>query len=181
MTFPKFDSVTTKAKHKGGTKFYEVTRLFNDYTHSSLVIFRWGKVGAIGEIKVERYTTSVEGDRAFDKKVKEKTNGGYRFEAHVQEIVTSQEQLIRAIGRMIWPKLGKSNLAFLSSEIDVTGMREDDVALRDEDGNQVVSNAQEERRREAAKILDASLAETKLTEAKALQDELQNIPNFGRF
>ena len=72
---------TTMMHHEGGTKFYEVARIFNGDGKRFVVVNRWGKVSEArnggGQCKVENFGSAGTAEIAAGKKLSEKRKRGY--------------------------------------------------------------------------------------------------------
>lgn len=72
---------TTMMHHTGGTKFYEVVRIFNDDGKRFVVVNRWGKMSEAhtggGQCKIETFGTAGLAGVAAGKKVDDKRKRGY--------------------------------------------------------------------------------------------------------
>lgn len=70
----------TFLEHEGGTKFYEIVRLYNADAGKFVLVKRWGKIAQRirgGEIKIEDYRSARAVDLAADKTAREKMSRGY--------------------------------------------------------------------------------------------------------
>jgi predicted DNA-binding WGR domain protein len=63
-----------RGEHQGGTKEYHLYVFRARKTGKALLVKRWGKIGADGQVKVERIGRE---DDAFDKALKERAAKGY--------------------------------------------------------------------------------------------------------
>lgn len=70
---------TTMMHHDGGTKFYEVIRIFNEGGKRFVVVNRWGKMSERrgGQSKVENFGSAGIANVAAAKKINEKRKRGY--------------------------------------------------------------------------------------------------------
>jgi len=162
-------------EHSGGTKAYTLI-LVRTADGKSLFINKWGKVGAFGELQATPFPTIDAGRKAFDKKERSKTSGGYRQKGPGREVtVENAEQLKNAFGLGIWSKVGGSNIQHLDPSINVTGMREADPARFDENGNFTGDKPRK------AEIDPAEVEAEKARKLAEQQEKLRAIPNFGRF
>lgn len=94
----------TSLEHNGGTKDYDVVLLVNDVTGRTLMIRRWGRVGADGQFKVMQFAHKLSAHRYTQKIVSDKTERGYE----VQECeLTISEQ-------------GIENLNYIATSTNIT-------------------------------------------------------------
>lgn len=63
--------------HQGGTKDYDLYHVYSDDTHTSLLIKRWGKVGAPGQVMKE-IIDSDKGIRKMRMEEDKRRKKGYR-------------------------------------------------------------------------------------------------------
>lgn len=72
---------TTMMHHEGGTKFYEVARIYNNDGKRFVVVNRWGKMSEArsggGQCKVENFGSAGTAGIAASKKLSEKRKRGY--------------------------------------------------------------------------------------------------------
>lgn len=166
-----------KLLHKGGTKEYTAYEIASKDT--GVAVFRFGKVGAFGQLKVETYTKSAGAEAAVRKKLKEKASGGY-VESDIKEFSANNEAELRSIiGRVMITmitKIGKAALLHIDPDFNVTGIPELREAEYDEDGHKVdVAKRFDPIALEQARIRDLALREEEDRKRNA------SIPNFGLF
>jgi predicted DNA-binding WGR domain protein len=163
-----------KLLHKGGTKEYTAYEISSKYT--GVAVFRFGKVGAFGQLKVETYTKPAGSEAAVIKKLKEKASGGY-VESDIKEFSANNEAELRSIiGRVMITKIGKAALLHVDPDFNVAGIPELREAEYDEDGHKVdVAKRFDPIALEQARVRDLALREE--------EDRKRNssIPNFGLF
>lgn len=175
-------------KHKGGTKAYFLT-LVTNAANESILIKRWGKVGATGQLKVEQFGTAGPGNAAFSKAQKERESRGYILQKDDTKIVPDLPGLQLAIGRTIYPMVGAHNINHLDPTIDTTGMREPE-ATQDENGKYtgrqtrtdpdfIKAQQEEVRRREEEARAAAEAAALK--EKQEIAANYKANPLYGRF
>jgi len=112
------------AKHAGGTKEYHMV-LIRTNDGRGMVINRWGRLMAAGQMSVEK-GDFVDVRRAFDKKYKDKYEGEYRQGySSRSKIANSLDELRQTLG-FLWAKLGKDNATWLAPGVDVSDVREPD-------------------------------------------------------
>lgn len=160
--------------HTGGTKSYHLL-LVTTADGRSLFVSRWGKTGAFGEMKPETFPTSAGGEKAWDKKERQKASGGYRQHGAVRvEAVNDAGDLRRAIGIGVWGKVGAAALKHLDPSLDTSGMREADPVRVNEDGT---FNANTSRNAD----LSAQIAAEKEAQRIESENVLRANPLFGKF
>ena len=174
MSSPYPMKVTSETlEHGGGTKAYHIYSV-QTADGPTLVIYRWGKVGAFGEIKTEQHPHAAAARDAMEKKRRSKESNGYREKAFTPEKKVEDVAALRgALGLALFEKIGKTNLNFLDPDIDTSRMRDVDPPSYDEDGNKL-DNA---RKADLSRQLAAE-AERKRKEVAAT---LAAHPDFGRF
>lgn len=69
---------TFHLKHEGETKFYEIVTFEDDDRESFASVRRWGKVGAVGRIKVEEWASGDSMGSAIFDLLDKKESGGYQ-------------------------------------------------------------------------------------------------------
>ena len=119
-------------KHKGGTKAFHLYVISN-IQGKSLFVTRWGRIGAFGSIKVEEFDTRKEAEKAFGKKLNEKTSRGYRNDNNGGEIANAQDEFSTKVGMILFNKLGAKAVNHIDPDYDTTGMREVDPPQYDEE------------------------------------------------
>ncbi|QNH71691.1 hypothetical protein V1VFAS_096 [Rhizobium phage V1VFA-S] len=147
--------------HRGGTKSYHLM-MIQAANGNSVVVYRWGKTGVFGETKIETYDSPVKAQKGWDKKEREKTNNGYSQTGPVVEKTANDaSELMAAIGRNMFAKLGASNVKHLDPSFDTSGMREADDPQYDEETGRKLDTArkmdlaallEEQKRKEEAEI-----------------------------
>ena len=173
MSVYPITSKTVSLDHQGGTKSYHL-HLIQNGDGKCVVINRWGKTGAIGEMKFEMFDSPVAAERAFARKETEKTRKGYRQTNATREATAnSQTELVKAIGTVYFNKMGASMVKHLDPSFDTTGMREMDGPDWDEDGNKVDSS----RKVDPAVIRAAQIA----AEKEAAEKAYSANDLYGRF
>lgn len=94
----------TSLEHNGGTKDYDVVLLVNDVTGRTLMIRRWGRVGADGQFKVMQFGHRLAAYRYTQKIVSDKTAHGYAVQESA--ITVSEQDIV--------------NLDFIATSIVIT-------------------------------------------------------------
>lgn len=69
-------------EHEGGTKDYDLWILGVD--KKALVIKRWGKIGATGQVQVKPYDSFYTAENVLDKEITNRRKKGYRTIADIQ-------------------------------------------------------------------------------------------------
>lgn len=164
-------------QHKGGTKSYFLT-LITNADGETILIKRWGKVGALGQCKVEQYSHENDGQKAYADAQRERARKGYVAGREDTLTVEDSGKLITAIGRTVYPMVGARALKHLDPALDTTGVR-DPEATQDEDGNFTGRQA-----RVDTDMLDKIKREEERKEREAqnaVQQHYAANPLFGRF
>jgi len=65
-------------RHESGTKFYQVITITNSATNDAVMISRWGKLEALGQLDIEVGKVTAINAMA-DRKVRQKSGRGYGF------------------------------------------------------------------------------------------------------
>lgn len=164
----------TRFRHKGGTKFYEIRR-FKSQAGADLVSFRWGKVGAFGQIQFIRANSLSQALKIVEDKIRDREKGGYSVEKEDNRTLTDA-QSFKGDMMPYTQKMGASLVQYLVPEYDITGLRDDaETVWLDEDGKRI--DAASRAKEEAARLL----AEQKAAEEKASLDKMRDLPTFGMF
>lgn len=187
MSHYPYEVMNLSMHHKGGTKSYHVTTIadINNVTsnHGGYVLIkRWGKTGAAGQLSCECFATFRELNKAASDIVDSKIKGGYKPEGPRETIATDQRLLIAAVGRTIWPRISTAAINALDSTIDTSGRRDADVLEEIGDGMfgkrkiNTWAPSEDDLRAEAEVAVQAA---RHAAEQKALQ--YKSVPNYGRF
>lgn len=161
--------------HTGGTKSYHLL-IVETADGKSLFVSRWGKKGAFGELKAEMFPTVAAGEKAFDKKERQKTSSGYRQTGPSKsDVANNAAELRAAMGLPTWSKVGAGAISHLDPAIDTKGMRDAEPNRVGEDGRLTGQDA--------ARKVDVSQALAAQKEADRIESEriLAANPNYGRF
>lgn len=127
------------ADHRGGTKAYHLLKI-ETADGRMLMVNRFGKVGAWGQMQVEQFETVAEGQAAYRKKRDQKFGGEYT----VKKTIYSQDavdlpDLINKVGAY-WPNLGKNNVEWLVPGADTKDIREPtSKRIFDEHGREILN------------------------------------------
>ena len=160
--------------HQGGTKSYHLHMIEAANGHC-VVINRWGKTGAFGEVKVETFDSPVKANRAFDKKENEKTRKGYSQVGSTRETTAaSADELVKAIGMAVFNKMGAAAVKPLDPSFDATGMREADPPQYDEETGRKLDTARRAN-------LDEMMRQQKAAEEEAVKNAYAANDLYGRF
>ncbi|WP_168342099.1 WGR domain-containing protein [Rhizobium leguminosarum] len=160
--------------HRGGTKSYHLM-MIRAANGNTVVVYRWGKTGVFGEVKIETYDGPIKAQKGWDKKEREKTNNGYsQTGPAVEKTANDASELMAAIGRNMFAKLGASNVKHLDPSFDTNGMREADDPQYDEETGKKLDTA---RRMDLAALLE----EQKLKEAAEIAAAYEVNDLYGRF
>lgn len=86
-----------KGVHQGGTKEYSIYLFYSQKTKKALLVRRWGKVGADGQVKVE--SPDGNGNKALDALLDERRAKGYdmRLAAHLTGTATVYDSVEDAL------------------------------------------------------------------------------------
>jgi predicted DNA-binding WGR domain protein len=168
------DIAKVSLTHRGGTKEYFLT-LVCAPGGSSIVIRRWGAKGALGQLKVTKFVSQKDAEKDFEKELNARQSGskGYQVTDSKELQVASPEELARAIGRTVMPKIGAANMQHIDPTFDTTGMR-DPEQTREEDGTPI-----DTRRR--VQLTPEQEAEIIEQERMARLAPVKAHPDFGRF
>lgn len=161
--------------HKGGTKDYFLTLIVNA-TGQAVVIRRWGKKGATGQVTVKKFDNGGLAETDFQKELTKRQSGskGYQIEDSKTLTVESQSQLPLMVGRTVFPQMGGSNVKHIDPGYDVTGMREPE-SNRDDDDNFVGNTPRHV-------SVDPAVVEKLEQEKRERElDSMRSNPKFGRF
>jgi predicted DNA-binding WGR domain protein len=105
-----------KADHSGKTKFYETTAIaFGD---RSVLINRWGAIGATGQTGIEKFNTLDGAMKALNEKVREKEQRGYGPFRLQKQNVSSMDMLRELFRGRFDASKREEALEYLSKGID---------------------------------------------------------------
>ena len=100
-----------RAEHRGGTKFCEINSLAraDGGGDRSLLITRWGKILAPGQVQIQRLRGSFSAGVKFNSKLNEKQRRGYtEHVSQVSEIIASRYGLSSFVAPVIMSELDKA-------------------------------------------------------------------------
>lgn len=118
--------------HRGGTKSYHLAWISCEETGKSILMKRWGKKGAFGQLQVLTFGNSLGAWHAAQQMIGEKRRGGYEVVSESSADNTRQT-LGMFFGPAVWNGFGAENIEFLDADIDTSGMkRAAPAATRDE-------------------------------------------------
>lgn len=160
--------------HKGGTKSYHITTLESE-AGPAIVIYRWGKTGQFGQIKVERFSSGAAAEHAVMKKVGEKRSGGYIERPVSDSLLRDEAGLKTFLTTPVLMAIGRDDILHVIPGFDISFMRAvaKPVEYNEEGYKQDVA--------QRAKFSPEQVAETeRLAEATRIA-KYQAIPGFGRF
>ncbi|AMB48234.1 WGR domain-containing protein [Methylobacterium sp. AMS5] len=102
----------------------------------SVVINRWGKRGAKGQMEIKRFGTIKEATAALESKNRDKQKGGYVHDRSKDNLVqcNDEAEFKKAVGTLYWFEM-KSDLVFLVPNIPTDGMKDPDLPTWEPDGN----------------------------------------------
>lgn len=110
-------------RHRSGTKEYHLLLVKNSANGRGILVNRWGKAGAWGQMKTEK-NTEANSANSFTSKVNEKEARGYNIYADKIEEAANVEEAKSIIGMTYWPQLGAANLEHVFPGVDTYGVRE---------------------------------------------------------
>lgn len=161
--------------HQSGTKQYHLM-LIQNAGGKCVVINRWGKTGAFGEIKADCYGTVQQAEREFEKKERAKTRNGYSPTGPSKSVeAPNAGELSRTIGIAAFNKMGANAVSHLDPGYDTSKMRDADPNRLDENGRLTGED------KPRAADLSAELEEMKRKDAEEAATAYANHENFGRF
>ncbi|WP_276122587.1 WGR domain-containing protein [Pararhizobium qamdonense] len=144
----------------------------------SILVKRWGKIGSIGEMKVEKFAIQKKAESEFEKIVQSKLGKGYETRSHNMKQINAEGELRMAFGPAVWPKLPGSALEHVLPGFDTAGRKELGETRFDENGKFKGDPA-------PRVFSQAEIAAARAAERLAAQEEAQKTyavnPNFGRF
>lgn len=110
-------------RHRSGTKEYHLLLIQNGHTGTGVLVNRWGKAGAWGQMKTEKGSTN-DCAKNYSAKLHEKESRGYNIYSDKHENFSDAESAKGFIGVTYWPQIGPDNLLHVFPGIDVSGVRE---------------------------------------------------------
>ncbi|MBX4911388.1 WGR domain-containing protein [Rhizobium bangladeshense] len=159
-------------------KFYNATLLVAP-TGMAILIRRWGKAGAPGEMKIERFAIQKKAETEFEKLVQSKIGKGYETKSNDIKQIADESSLRVTLGPAVWPRIPGPDLQHILPSMDVTGRPKELNAPRfSEEGKYLGEPAP--RVYSQAEIRAAREAEKAAEQAEAVKTYSSN-PHFGRF
>lgn len=167
--------------HHGGTKSYHLV-MIQTSDGRCLVVNRWGKKGAWGELEVKQFDTVPAALKRWDSKEREKTKRGYSpTTIRNKKVANDQSELTKAIGISLVNSIAPADVTFLDPTFDTSGMREP-PANRTEDGELRHTKPAETRNAKFdAEELERARLEKAAAAAAAAEQAYEQHENFGRF
>ncbi|MFA9261814.1 MAG: WGR domain-containing protein [Undibacterium sp.] len=171
--------------HKGGTKSYNLIVVDSNDSSRSILIKRWGKTGALGQMS-SHFGSSLDMNQVASDTVDEKTRRGYGIARSDQFQADDSADLARHVGRTVWPKIGADAINYLDPGIDTTGWREPDAPTMPEDSKMGDKSVPREARKFVPSAEDEARAqaeqELKLAQEMTEMNKLySDNPEFARF
>lgn len=165
---------TISLDHRGGTKSYHL-HMIQAANGNCVFIKRWGKTGVFGECKIETFDSPIKAQKAWDSKERAELNKGYSQTGPVVEkVARDQSELVAAIGRNTFNKLGPAAVKHLDPSFDTTGMREAEDPQYDEETGRKIDTS---RKMDLAELM----AEQKRQEEAERQRTYESNDLYGRF
>ena len=178
MSYPlDFANVHLEFTDDKSKKFYNAS-LVGNAEGKAIVVKRWGKIGVIGEMKVESFPTLAKAEKEYESIVSSKLRKGYERQRGDTKQITNETAFRMAIGPAVWPKLPPGPLVHIVPDMDVSGRRELDPARFSEDGKYLGEPAA--RVFSKTEIAAARERERQAEQAEAVKAYANNS-NFGRF
>lgn len=172
MSGQKYVLKRTSLKHRGGTKEYHLVLIVTPQ-QTGILIRRFGKVGAFGEVMVEQFNNALVAEANYCQLLLKKTAERKGYSKTVSNSTECDfDELQKRIGRPLWAKLSPANIRFLNADADVTGVREPDPPRFDEEGRWLGNP--EPRKADLT-------AEIEAAKAARLEELRQKNPLYGRF
>jgi predicted DNA-binding WGR domain protein len=166
--------------HKGGTKSYHLM-LIKTNDGRAVVINRWGKTGAFGEMEVKEFTSIPEALKRWQAKERDKTRNGYGPIGPTKSVVAAAPaELTKAIGLATFNKMGAKAVKHLDDGWDTAGMRELDEAKSHDGEFKHVNDTTRKARIDPAE-LEAERLRMAAAERARQEAAYQENSNFGRF
>ncbi|MDE4297067.1 WGR domain-containing protein [Phaeobacter gallaeciensis] len=168
--------------HKGGTKSYHITKVTNQ-NGKSLVIYRWGKTGAFGEVMTEKFESASAADKAFEKKLGTKMKGGYSPDAQHDPMpvdVNDFDGLRKKLGRPTMARLGPDHISHIDGDVDTSGVKDAETPRIGEDGR-LNPQAEAEKRKRLEEEKRKARKEMERRQQQEYEAAYTANPNFGAF
>ncbi|QIG69105.1 WGR domain-containing protein [Rhizobium phage RHph_N1_15] len=159
-------------------KFYNATLLAAP-NGMAIIIRRWGKAGAAGEMKIERFAILKKAEAEFEKLVASKTGKGYEVKSNDIKQIADESSLRVTLGPAVWPRIPGPDLQHILPNTDVTGRPKELNAPRFSEEGRYLGEPKP-RVFSPAEIAAAREAEKLAEQAEAAKTYAGNA-NFGRF
>ncbi|WP_062120595.1 WGR domain-containing protein [Aureimonas sp. AU40] len=169
----RFERITLD--HKSGTKDYHVYSICCAETKRSILIKRWGKVGAFGQIDVQTFDTNEGAVNEFWKVVRSKTTPRKGYEEGAKKDDLGDADMVKTfLGIGVFTSIGADALDHLKAGIDTTGCKRGaKPANRDDDGNWIGDPPPK-----LVEVDEAAIERERISRETAANAE---NPNFGIF
>jgi predicted DNA-binding WGR domain protein len=145
---------------------------------SAIIVRRWGKIGQLGDMKIEKFAIQKKAESEFDKLVQSKLGKGYETKNTNIKQVNSEPELRMAFGPSVWPMIPGPALQHIVPSMNVTGRKEELNPPRFEENGKFIPTAPKVFSEE--EIRAAKLAEKVIEQEEAVKTYASN-PMFGRF
>lgn len=155
-------------KHRTHEKdYHQVLICTND--DRSLVINRWGKRGAKGQLEFNRHADPASAVAGFETKQSTKRRDGYVHESSADKIFETHDEaeLRKAIGLLYWGEM-KSELEWLVPGIDTAGAKDPDLPTWAEEDGKLVHKGYQPKH----KFIEAE---------PTVEDQIADNANWGMF
>ncbi|NKX37665.1 WGR domain-containing protein [Rhodobacteraceae bacterium R_SAG4] len=155
--------------HQGGTKEYSLYLIENTSTGKSLLVKRWGKLGADGQIKIEQTTGKAD---ALNTALKERMGKGYDMRSQGLKTFQTVKDALQVLPRSHQRSFFNNQLHHLDP---------DNFSLSERGSFDPMADERDKLRAQ----MEAQAAQEKEAQAKAAAEaeraELENNPLFGMF
>lgn len=121
-------------QHRSGTKEYHLLAIENKANDRGIIIMRWGKTNAWGQLKVEQGTRS-DIQLIWEAKTREKEKGGYEQTKNKSTEVGIASDIPKLIGPQYYKNIGAANLEYLDEALDTTGVKDPQSHNWEQDAN----------------------------------------------
>ncbi|TDW20378.1 WGR domain-containing protein [Rhizobium azibense] len=159
-------------------KHYNVSLLINP-DGMAIIVRRWGKIGKIGDFKIEKFAIQAKAEQEFDKLVQSKLGKGYVSKSSQIKQISSESDLRMAFGPAVWPQIPAGALNHVLPDMDTTGRPAQAAPPRfSEDGRYL--GEPPARTYSKTEIAKAREAEKALEQEVAIETYKSN-PRFGLF
>jgi len=124
MSFP-ITIVRKSLRYRMGNKDYHGVLLTNA-DKKAVLIFRWGKAGQWGQMKVEAFDNAEAAEREFESKLRAKEAKGYDNEL-LNRVDTADNvaELQSVLGASYWSNIGKKNLDHICEGAPTAGVKDE--------------------------------------------------------